>query len=152
MKIVDGRLYIRQVREMITVYTNALARDLTFQNLDEELADPESKYCPPFGEILVSIEDDEPLGMVAYHRHSTERCEMKRLFVYPEHRNKGTGEQLISEILDQARSSGYAEMVLDTLRPMESAIALYKRFGFEECEPYYYNPFPDVIYLKKPLR
>ena len=44
MKIVDGRLYIRQVREMITVYTNALARDLTFQNLDEELADPESKY------------------------------------------------------------------------------------------------------------
>ena len=45
MKIVDGRLYIRQVREMITVYTNALARDLTFQNLDEELADPESKYC-----------------------------------------------------------------------------------------------------------
>ena len=98
MKIVDGRLYIRQVREMITVYTNALARDLTFQNLDEELADPESKYCPPFGEILVAIEDDEPLGMVAYHRHSTERCEMKRLFVYPEHRNKGTGEQLISEI------------------------------------------------------
>ena len=79
MKIVDGRLYIRQVREMITVYTNALARDLTFQNLDEELAAPESKYCPPFGEILVAIEDDEPLGMVAYHRHSTERCEMKRL-------------------------------------------------------------------------
>ena len=54
--------------------------------------------------------------------------------MYPEHRNKGTGEQLISEILDHARSSGYAEMVLDTLRPMESAIALYKRFGFEECE------------------
>ena len=48
MKIVDGRLYIRQVREMITVYTNALARDLTFQNLDEELVDPESKYCPPY--------------------------------------------------------------------------------------------------------
>ena len=94
MKIVDGRLYIRQVREMITVYTNALARDLTFQNLDEELADPESKYCPPFGEILVAIEDDEPLGMVAYHRHSTERCEMKRLFVYPEHRNNSPSREL----------------------------------------------------------
>ena len=27
----------------------------------------------------------------------------------------------------------------------------YKKYGFEECEAYYHNPFDDVIYMKKYL-
>lgn len=30
--------------------------------------------------------------------------------------------------------------VLDTLVPLQSAIHLYRKFGFLECEPYYNNP------------
>lgn len=38
-------------------------------------------------------------------------------------------------------------MVLDTLLPLKTAIGLYKKFGFEECSPYYDNPFDDVVYM-----
>ncbi len=152
MKIVDGQPFVRQVRDMIKVYTDALGRDLSFQNLEDELADPASKYSPPEGEILVAIEEETIMGMVAYHRHSEERCEMKRLFVYPEYRGRNIGDLLVKEIIDRAERNGYREMVLDTLEPMKPAIALYRRNGFEECKGYYYNPYPDVIYLKRLLK
>ena len=42
-------------------------------------------------------------------------------------------------------------MVLDTLKPFEAAIGLYKKYGFKECEPYYENPMDDVLYMKKGL-
>ena len=151
MEIVAGEPFIIQIKEMIKTYTDMLARDLSFQNLDDELVNPEEKYCPPMGEVLVALENREILGMVAYHRHSDERCEMKRLFVYPQYRRRSVGEKLVEEIIRRAKMAGYREMVLDTLAPMKEAIALYRKNGFAECEPYYFNPFPDVIYMKKTL-
>ena len=38
-------------------------------------------------------------------------------------------------------------MVLDTVAPLEAAVHLYRKLGFEEIEPYYHNPFEDVIYF-----
>ena len=151
MKVVSGEPFLNQIKEMIKTYTEMLARDLSFQNLDDELANPADKYFPPAGEILVALENGELLGMVAYHRHSDKRCEMKRLFVYPQYRGKNVGEELVCEIIKHARNAGFREMVLDTLSPMKEAIAQNRKIGFAECEPYYNNPFSDVIYMKKSL-
>lgn len=49
MKIVDGKPYIDQIKGLIEEYTKRLGRDLTFQNLEEELADPAKKYTAPEG-------------------------------------------------------------------------------------------------------
>lgn len=34
---------------------------------------------------------------------------------------------------------------------LEYYIGLYKKYGFEECEPYYNNSMDDVLYMKKIL-
>lgn len=151
MKIIDGKEHIPQVRELIAEYTSRLNMDLSFQNLDEELLNPAEKYTPPQGEVLIAIEDNTACGMVAYHRHSGTRCEMKRLYVKPDARGLHLGDSLVERIIECARSAGYKEMVLDTLSHMQAAIHLYKKHGFEECEPYYMNPTPDVIYMIKSL-
>jgi ribosomal protein S18 acetylase RimI-like enzyme len=57
----------------------------------------------------------------------------------------------VSEILNHARDNGYDVMLLDTIRPLKAAINLYKKHGFEECEPYYDNPMDDVVYMKRDL-
>ena len=151
MKIVDGKPYIQQVKELIIEYTKRLGRDLSFQNLDDELKDPAKKYTAPEGELLVAVEGEDVLGMIAYHRHSDTRCEMKRLYVKPSCRGMKLGEKLIEELIAHARQAGYKEMVLDTIVPLQSAIHLYKKLGFTECEPYYHNPMPDVLYFRKEL-
>lgn len=151
MRIVDGKEYIPQIKALIMEYVHQLGRDLSFQHIDEELDNPSVKYTAPRGEVLAAIEDDVVLGMVAYHRHSAVRCEMKRLYVMPCARGLRVGDALVERIVECARLAGYEEMVLDTLIPMKAAIHLYKKYGFEECEPYYDNPMPDVIYMKKSL-
>lgn len=151
MKIVDGKPYIDQIKGLIKEYTRRLGRDLSFQNLEEELEDPTKKYTAPEGELLAALEGDTVVGMVAYHRHSADRCEMKRLYVKPECREAHLGRTLVQEILRHASRAGYKEMVLDTIEPLQAAIHLYRTAGFQECEPYYDNPMGDVIYFKKEL-
>lgn len=151
MKIVDGKPYIQQIKELIIEYAKRLGRDLSFQNLDDELKDPAKKYTSPEGELLVAVEGEDVLGMIAYHKHSDTRCEMKRLYVKPSCRGMKLGEKLIEELIAHARQAGYKEMVLDTIVPLQSAIHLYKKLGFTECEPYYHNPMPDVLYFRKEL-
>mgnify|MGYP004506424493 CR=1 FL=1 len=151
MEIVDGKNHLPEVKKLIEEYSNRLGRDLSFQNIDDELAHPEHKYSAPEGELLVAIDNDRVLGMVAYHRHSDVRCEMKRLYVRPEARGLHLGNALVTAIISHAKNAGYQEMVLDTITPLKAAISLYKKHGFEECEAYYLNPMKDVIYMRKQL-
>lgn len=116
------------------------------------MADIAEKYTAPNGELLVAIDDNEVvLGMVAYYQNSEIRCEMKRLYVRPEGRGHVLGDRLIESIIEHAKVSGFKEMVLDTIEPLQAAIHLYKKYGFAECEPYYHNPMDDVIYMSKRL-
>lgn len=57
MRIVDGKPYLDQVKKLIIEYTNRIGRDLSFQHLDEELADLAGKYTAPEGDLLVAVED-----------------------------------------------------------------------------------------------
>jgi ribosomal protein S18 acetylase RimI-like enzyme len=73
---------------------------------------------------------------------------MKRLYVAPAARGRKLGELLVTAVIEHASRAGYAEMVLDTVKPLKAAIALYKKHGFRECEPYYENPMADVLYMR----
>ena len=151
MEIVNGQDYLDQIRGMITQYVKWLNRDLSFQNLEDELSHLSTKYAPPEGELLAAVENGVAYGMVAYYRHSGTRCEMKRLYVAPEMRGQNLGDALVKEIISRARAAGYREMVLDTLQPLKAAVRLYEKHGFRRCAPYYRNPFADVIYMRLDL-
>ena len=101
MQIVDGKDYLSEVKDLIIEYSQRLGRDLSFQNMDDELQDPSHKYTAPEGEMLVAIENAKVIGMVAYHRHSDVRCEMKRLYVKPETRGMHLGDSLVEAIIEQ---------------------------------------------------
>lgn len=151
MQIVDGLDYIEEVKELIIEYINFLNRDLSFQNINSELNSLKTKYSYPNGRIITAIVDDKVVGCVAFYKHSSKRCEMKRLYVKKEYRNLKIGNTLVENIISLAKKDGYREMVLDTIKPLTSAINLYKKFGFQEIKPYYSNPMPDVIYMKLDL-
>ncbi len=150
MKIVEGSKYLADVKKLIIEYTDSLNRNLEFQGLRQELENLDSKYKQ--GDIFIALShQNEPIGCAALYEHNKNRCEMKRLYVKPKYRKLKLGKKLVERIIQSAKDKGYKEMVLDTIKPLKSAIHLYKKFGFVECEPYYNNPMDDVIYLKLKL-
>ena len=151
MQIVDGINYLDDIKKLIIEYITFLNRDLSFQNLEEELNDLKAKYTYPNGRIIVALVDEKVVGCVAFYKHNLKRCEMKRLYVKKEYRHLKIGQKLVEEIIALAKKDGYQEMVLDTIKPLTNAINLYKKMRFKEIEPYYNNPLPDVIYMKLSL-
>lgn len=149
--IKDGSNNIEEVKQLIKEYLIFLNRDLSFQNIEEELSDLQEKYTGNNGEILIALVDHQIAGCVAYYKHNELRCEMKRLFVRDEYRGLKIGNKLVEEIVKHACMRGYQEMVLDTIETLKAARHIYKKNGFVECDAYYDNPMEDVIYMKKDL-
>ena len=42
-------------------------------------------------------------------------------------------------------------MRLDTINTMETALNIYYKIGFYEIDPYYNNPYEEIVYLEKKL-
>lgn len=139
------------VRELFTEYGQSLGIDLSFQGFDRELATLPGSYAPPAGAVIVARQDGAACGCVAMRRIDERTCEMKRLYVRPACRGEGVGAELVTRIIEAARSRGYAAMRLDTLPSMKSAVMLYRSFGFKEIPAYIHNPIPGALFMEKSL-
>src|SRR5579863_1023246 len=131
------------VRSLFEEYARESGADLSFQGFEAELEGLPGKYASPEGCLLLGFAGDVAAGCVAMRRLGDSTCEMKRMYVRPAYRGRGWGRALGERVIADARALGYRAMRLDTLAPMESAIALYRSLGFREIEPYYFNPNPD---------
>jgi putative acetyltransferase len=151
----DGDDLIAATREIFREYAERLSVDLCFQNFDAELAGLPGEYAPPAGHLLLAFVDGALAGCGAFRPlvdvDHANACEMKRLYVRPAFRRFGLGRVLAQTLLDHARRAGHSVMLLDTLDDMEAARSLYASLGFEEVEPYYFNPIPGAHYLKATL-
>ncbi|WP_041766285.1 GNAT family N-acetyltransferase [Psychromonas ingrahamii] len=93
--------------------------------------------------LVASIEGDIVGGSgIAAFNNSNEICELRKLFLLPESRGLGIGKKLTEECLEYAKSKGYKHCYLDTLTSMKSAIALYKKLGFQFLD----KPLPGTIH------
>ena len=135
------------VRELITEYANSLGVDLSFQDLDHELATLDAFYEL----ILLARDETRAAGCVALRRIDDAICEMKRLYVRPSFRGHDLGRKLAERIIDEARQRGYQRMRLDTLPTMTAAIPLYRSLGFVEIEPYRFNPVEGTRFMELAL-
>jgi putative acetyltransferase len=136
--------YAAQIRTLMGV-------DLCFQNFASELAHLPDMYGPPAGCLVLAGSDDEWVGCCALRLFSDEVCEMKRLYIKPVARGAHLGRRLTEHLLPKARALGYRRLVLDTLKDMTAARALYASLGFRQIEPYYLNPMEGVSYMELDL-
>lgn len=153
MEIVEAYDRLDDIRRLFAEYAQWIGLPLDFQNFDEELAGLPGHYAKPDGRLYLAIVDGQAAGCVALRCFDTtddgsRRCEMKRLFVRDAFKGKGLGKMLANRAIGDARGIGYTEMLLDSFSFMESAIAMYRKLGFEEIEPYRYNPHRNVKYLR----
>ncbi|MBC8460367.1 MAG: GNAT family N-acetyltransferase [Deltaproteobacteria bacterium] len=140
------------VMQITTDYIRWLNMDLSFQDIDKELSNFPLMYGPPNGLFLLAWHRGELGGGVGLRMFEDNVCEMKRLFVYDQFKNKGVGRSLCTALIQEAMNLGYEKMRLDTLGRMKAAIRLYENLGFKEIEPYRFNPDPTTKYMELSLR
>jgi GNAT superfamily N-acetyltransferase len=139
-------------RRLFREYVEGLDFALDFQDFEDEMDALPGPYAAPDGTILLAEIDGSPVGVVAVKSLDDDGvCEMKRLYVQPDHRNDGVGRALGEAILNVARDLDYDVMRLDTVESMTAARSLYRSLGFEERSAYYHNPLPDVVYMERDL-
>jgi putative acetyltransferase len=143
---------IARVRELFLEYAQSLGFSLCFQSFDKELAELPGKYAPPAGRLFLAEFEGQAAGCGALHKLEDGICEMKRLYLRPQFRGKGLGRTLTDHIISEARAIGYRAMRLDTVETaMKDAVALYRRMGFREIQPYCDNPIASALYMELDL-
>jgi putative acetyltransferase len=150
---VESPSQVAHARELFLEYAQSLGFSLGFQSFDTELANLPGDYTPPHGRLLLAEYEGQLAGCVALHKLGSETgsefCEMKRLYLRPQFRGKGLGRAFADRIIAEAREIGYKRMRLDTVEPaMKDAVAMYRRLGFREIEPYCVNPMAGALYME----
>ena len=76
--------------------------------------------------------------------------ELKRMYVRPTERGRGIGKRVLAELEAIARGRGLPLLRLETGIHNIEALALYRRAGFAECEPFGdYAPDPLSVFMEK---
>ena len=132
-------------------YAEWLNIDLSFQNFEEELLQLKEMYREPTGGIFLLQQENEFVGCVAIRKKENGIAELKRMYIKPLTRNTGGGTLLLENALTTAKLLGYQLIRLDTLANMTPAINLYKKHGFYEIAPYYFNPEENAVFFEKEL-
>ena len=132
-------------------YANSLNISLAFQNFDEELNIINSMYGSPTGCLLLVYDNELPIACAAYRKIGDDVCELKRMYIKPDSRRNGVGQEIMNILCTRAKLNGYKLMRLDTLDTMIPAIKLYSNNGFYTIDSYYHNPNEGVVYMEKSL-
>lgn len=158
LELLPGCEYPQAIGALFAEYTDMLVREdpafasyLELQHYDQEVAHLEQKYGPPGGTLYLARADGQDAGCIGLRRMDALRCEMKRLYVRPAFRGCGIAHTLVETILADARALGYRQMFLDTLPFLDTAIAMYHRFGFIDIPRYNDSPLDNTVYLRLDL-
>lgn len=147
----DSAEFLDTVRKLFREYEASIQVDLCFQGFEKELAQLPGEYARPSGRLLLAFDGEEAAGCGALRRIDANVCEMKRLYVRPQHQGKSIGARVAHALIENAREAGYARMRLDTMPSMARAIALYRSLGFQEIPAYRYNPVLGALFFELEL-
>lgn len=134
-RALDARDFER-FRALATEYELSLPDDLKHADFAAQYRDLPTHFGPPHA-AFVAYRGGSAAGCIALTICDDATAIVKKLYVVPAHRNRGVARALLSALLAYARRTGVVRVVLDTARDrMQTAYALYRAFGFRECEPY----------------
>lgn len=99
-------------------------------------------------------ESGELVGCGALKQLNSTHAEIKSMRTATSHLRKGVAKRLLEHIVDQARQRCFQRLSLETgsMNSFDPARSLYKKFGFDYCEPFAdYLADPNSVFMTKEL-
>jgi len=133
------------------LYAKEYGWDHTFEAY---VAGPLSEFAKSHnpGERIWIVEvADKICGSIALTQIGTDIAQLRWFLLDPCLRGKGIGKKLINLLLDFAKEENYQFIELWTVRGLEAAVALYRKFGFELTEEKSSNLWGTTVIEQKYL-
>ena len=103
-------------------------------------------------DVIIVVHEGIPIACGSFKEYSVRVAEIKRVFVRESYRGKGLGKEIIKKLEEKAKIKGYKKLILETGKPMKSAIHLYKSTNFHVIDNYgQYVHMPQSICMEKIL-
>lgn len=100
--------------------------------------------------VLVIYENEEAVGCGGFKKYDDTTAEIKRMFVHPNHRNKGLARLILTELENWATEKGFTSYILETSPKLTNAVALYEKSGYHLIPNYgQYFGVENSICMKK---
>jgi ribosomal protein S18 acetylase RimI-like enzyme len=116
---------------------------------DEALLLGTEELMRPRGLVLMARERGAPVGCGAVKLLDHGVGEIKRMWVAPGVRGRGLGGRLLVALEAAASEAGRTTTRLETNEQLEAALALYRRRGYAEVEPFNEEPFATHWFHKE---
>jgi ribosomal protein S18 acetylase RimI-like enzyme len=100
----------------------------------EQLDNPQESILEKGGEIFVACHEGMVIGTISLVHKTDCECEISKMTVAKEFRGKNIGKYLMEYAIERARLNNYTSISLYANHRLESAIHIYKKFGFEEIK------------------
>ncbi len=146
------------IRYSVAKSQEATAIEMDAGNMLRNFMGSIEQYSPAHrGGVTLLIENDQFIGVGAYHALDDTAVELKRVFIQPQFRGNGWGEQIINEMSDNAKERDYHWVKIESGYYLNAAYEMYKKIGFTEtcsycgaeCE---HEKLDQLYYMKYDLR
>lgn len=102
--------------------------------------------------VIVAYENEAPVGCGAFKKYDDTSAEIKRMYVLPQHRNKGIAASVLLQLEQWAKKEGFQSTVLETGLKQPEAIRLYEKSGYSRIPNYgQYAGIENSVCMKKEL-
>jgi N-acetylglutamate synthase-like GNAT family acetyltransferase len=140
--------FVRGIREQLGVDPDFTA---DHRPMYKDLGNIRDTYDTERGDFFVLQNDaGEIVGTGGYLSTRKNVCELKKIYLDPSTRGKGTGGAFLKWIIAQATKKGFTKIILQTDPAMASAIDLYKKIGFVQINKV--TPGSSAIYFALDVR
>lgn len=117
------------------------------EGTDRDLDDLEASYHGRGGRFDVLVTDEGAVaGCVGLYPLREGVVELRKMYLRPEYRGKGTGRRLLDHALASARELGFRRIELETNSKLVEAVRMYERYGFRPVEACHVAARCDATY------
>ena len=113
------------------------------------LAEFYKQYDPERDRVWICELEGRMVGFLALMHRAQDTAQLRYFLLLPEYRGMGLGKKLMGLFMTQLRQVGYRSTYLWTTREQETAIALYRRYGFELTKEVASDTFGKPLYEQK---
>ena len=129
-----------------------LDADLTIRDGGDHVFYAQFNKIDMIQHVIVAYENEAPVGCGAFKKYDDTSAEVKRMYVLPQHRNKGIAASVLLQLEQWAKEEGFTTTVLETGMKQPEAIRLYEKSSYKRIPNYgQYAGIENSVCMKKEL-